>query len=144
MTRRVIRAIENPQVDILFHPNARQLGRRAAIDIDMDAVIAAAARTGTVLEINAQPERLDLTDAQVRRARDAGVKLAIDSDAHNAGDLRFTRLYGVFVARRGWATRADIINTLPLQRVLEELKPRTAARPRKTVRRRRPVAHDAA
>lgn len=141
MTRRVIRAIENPNVDILFHPSARQLGRRAAIDIDMDAVIVAAARTGTVLEINAQPERLDLTDVQVRRARDAGVKLAIDSDAHNAGDLRFPRLYGVFVARRGWATGADIINTLPLHRMLVALKPRTAARPKMSVRRRRPVAH---
>lgn len=142
MTRRVIRAIENPHVDILFHPNARQLGRRAAIDIDMDAVIAAAARTGTILEINAQPDRLDLTDAQVRRARDAGVKLAIDSDAHNAGDLRFPRLYGVFVARRGWARRSDILNTLPLERMLASLKVRVVARPRKSAaRKRRPVAH---
>ena len=134
MTRRVIRAIENPHVDILFHPNARQLGHRPAIDLDMDAVIEAAARTGTVLEINAQPDRLDLTDAQVRRARDAGVKLAIDSDAHTAADLRFPRLYGVFVARRGWATRADVVNTLPLQRMLDSLKPRAAARPKKSVR----------
>ncbi len=142
MTRRVIRAIENPHVDILFHPNARQLGRRAAIDIDMDAVIATAARTGTILEINAQPDRLDLTDAQVRRARDAGVKLAIDSDAHNTGDLRFPRLYGVFVARRGWARRSDIINTLPLERMLAALEVRVVARPRKSAaRKRRPVAH---
>jgi DNA polymerase (family 10) len=138
----VIRAIENPHVDILFHPNGRQLGRRAAIDIDMDAVIAAAARTGTILEINAQPERLDLIDIQVRRAREAGVKLAINSDTHNVGDLRFPRLYGVYVARRGWATRADIINTLAVERMLASLKPRQRERPRRAVtRKRRPAIH---
>lgn len=137
MTRRVIRAIENPNVDILFHPNARQLGSRPPIDVDMDAVIAAAARTGTILEINAQPERLDLTDAQVRRARDAGVKLAIDSDAHNVGDLRFPRAYGVFVARRGWATRADIVNTLTVERMLAALKPRVEVTAQRRPRRAR-------
>ena len=131
MTRRVIKAIENPNVDILFHPTGRQLSKRAPIDIDMDAVIAAAARTGTILEINAQPDRLDLTDAQVRRARDAGVKMTIDSDAHNSGDLRFPRLYGISVARRGWAAREDIINTLPLGKMLAALKPRPVARRRK-------------
>ncbi len=143
MTRRVIRAMENPNVDILFHPNARQLGRRAAIDLDMDAVIATAVRTGTILEIDAQPERLDLPDAQVRRARDAGVKLAIDSDAHNPGDLRFPRLYGVSVARRGWARRTDVVNAMPLERMLALLKPRRPVAPRKRpmARRRRAVAH---
>lgn len=129
MTKRVIRAMENPNVDILFHPSARQLGKRPPIDIDMDAVIAAAARTGTVLEINAQPDRLDLADAQVRRAREAGVKMTIDSDAHNSGDLRFPALFGVAVARRGWATARDIINTLPVDRMLGSLK-RGAAPPR--------------
>jgi DNA polymerase (family 10) len=145
MTRRVIRAMENPNVDILFHPTARQLGRRAAVDLDMDAVIAAAARTGTILEINAQPDRLDLSDTLVRRARDAGVKLAIDSDAHNAGDLRFPALFGVSVARRGWATRNDIVNTLPVERLLAMMKPRPLAPPRRTSaprrRTRRPAAH---
>lgn len=144
MTQRVIRAIENPNVDILFHPNGRQLGRRAAIDIDMDAVIAAAARTGTVLEINAQPDRLDLPDAQVRRARDAGVRLSIDSDAHNPADLRFPRMYGVYVARRGWAKSSDVINTLPVERMLASLKPRPAATRRRTVARKashRPRPH---
>lgn len=128
MTRRVIRVIENPNVDILFHPSARQLGKRAAIDIDMDAVIAAAAATGTILEINAQPDRLDLADALVRRARDAGVKMSIDSDAHNSGDLRFARLFGISVARRGWATANDIINTLPVDAMLASLKPRARVR----------------
>ncbi len=128
MTRRVIRAMENPNVDILFHPTARQLGKRAPIDIDVDAVIAAAARTGTILEINAQPDRLDLADAQVRRAREAGVKMSIDSDAHNSGDLRFPRLFGISVARRGWATAKDVINTLPVDAMLAALKPRPVAR----------------
>ncbi|HUJ13042.1 MAG TPA: DNA polymerase/3'-5' exonuclease PolX [Thermoanaerobaculia bacterium] len=124
MTRRVIRAIENPNVDILFHPTARQLGKRPPIDIDMDAVIAAAARTGTILEIDGQPERLDLSDALVRRAIGAGVKLSIDSDAHNAGDLRFPRLYGISVARRGWAARGDIVNTLTIDKLPASLKGR--------------------
>lgn len=132
MTRRLIRAVENPRVDILFHPNARQLGHRAAVDADMDAVIDAAARSGTVLEINAQPDRLDLTDVQVRRAVEAGVKLCIDSDAHNSGDLRFPALYGVHMARRGWAEPGNIINTLPAEKMLATLKPRpkTAAKSR--------------
>ncbi|HSP16552.1 MAG TPA: DNA polymerase/3'-5' exonuclease PolX [Thermoanaerobaculia bacterium] len=139
MTRRVIRAIENPNIDILFHPSTRQLGRRPAVEIDMDAVIAAAARTGTILEINAQPERLDLDDTHVRRAIESGVKLAVDSDAHNAGDLRFPRQYGIYVARRGWASKRDVINTLPLEKMLGALKPRklVVTKPRA----RRVVAH---
>jgi len=99
-----------------------QLGKRPPVDIDMDEVIAAAARTGTILEINAQPDRLDLNDALVRRAIDAGVKSSIDSDAHNAGDLRFPRLYGISVARRGWAARGDIVNTLTIDRLFASLK----------------------
>ncbi|HKB81463.1 MAG TPA: PHP domain-containing protein, partial [Thermoanaerobaculia bacterium] len=128
MTRRVIRAMENPNVDILFHPTARQLGKRAPVDLDMDAVIAAAVRTGTVLEINAQPDRLDLSDALIRRARDAGVKLCIDSDAHNTGDLRFPRGFGVPNARRGCSAATDIINTLPVESMLAALKRRPALR----------------
>jgi DNA polymerase (family 10) len=143
MTGRVIRAIENPHVDILFHPTARQLGKREAVDLDIDAVIAAAARTGTILEINAQPERLDLSDTLARRAREAGVKLAIDSDAHNAGDLRYPRQFGIFVARRGWVTKSDVVNAWPLEGMLSRLKPRLEparpARHRPTPARRRAV-----
>ena len=137
MTRRVIRAMENPNVDILFHPTARQLGHRGAIELDMDAVIAAAVRTGTILEINAQPDRLDLSDVHVRRARDAGVKLVIDSDAHNAGDLRFPKIFGIAVARRGWATKHDVVNTLTVERLLAMMKPRQAAAPRRASAKRR-------
>jgi DNA polymerase (family 10) len=121
-TRRVIRAIENPNVDILFHPTARSIGKRAPVDFDVDAVIAAAARTGTVLEIDAMPDRLDLRDQHVRKAVTAGVKLAIDSDAHQPSHLRFADELGVAVARRGWARASDVINTLPVAKFQACLK----------------------
>lgn len=121
-TARVIRAMENPHADILFHPTARALGRREPIDLDIDAIIAAAARTGTVLELDALPDRLDLRDDHVRRAVAAGVPLVIDSDAHAAAHLAFPDRYGVPTARRGWATAKDVINTLPVERFLARLK----------------------
>jgi DNA polymerase (family 10) len=122
MTRRLVRAMENPHVDILFHPTARAIGKRPPVDVDMDAVIEAARRTGTVLEIDAQPERLDLKDEHVRRALEAGVKLAIDSDAHRVSELRYANEYGIGVARRGWARKADVINALPLEKLRRSLK----------------------
>lgn len=129
MTRRIIRAIEHPYVDILFHPLCRTLGRRRAIDLDFEAVLAACLRTGTVLEIDAQPERLDLPDALVHGAVDAGVRLAIDSDAHTADGLRFIEAFGLGVARRGWVERAHVINTLPVADMLAALKDRGHPRP---------------
>jgi DNA polymerase (family 10) len=122
MTRRLIRAIENPHVDILFHPTARALGHRPPCDIDMEALLLAARRTGTAMEIDGQPERLDLNDEHVRRAIELGVKLVISSDAHNARELRYANDFGVAVARRGWARRSDILNTLPANRLLSALK----------------------
>lgn len=121
-TARLIRAMENPHADILFHPTARALGRREPIDLDIDAVIAAARRTGTVLEIDALPDRLDLRDEHVRKAVAAGVPLVIDSDAHAAAHLGFPERYGIAVARRGWATAKDVINTLPVEQFLARLK----------------------
>jgi DNA polymerase (family 10) len=121
-TRRVIRALENPHVDILFHPTARSIGRREPVDLDIDAVIAAAARTGTVLEIDAMPDRLDLRDEYVRKAVAAGVLLAIDSDAHQPAHLRYADELGVGTARRGWARREDVVNTLPAAECLARLK----------------------
>jgi len=121
-TRRVIRAMENPHVDVLFHPTARQLGRRDPIDLDIDAVIAAAKRTGTVLEIDGIPDRLDLKDEYVRKAVAAGVPLVIDSDAHHPAHLRYADEFGVAVARRGWARGADVLNTLPVTKFLARLK----------------------
>ena len=118
MTRRVIRAIENPHVDVLFHPTARTLGHREPVALDIDAVIEAARRTGTLLEIDALPERLDLRDEHVRKAVEAGVKPAIDSDAHHREHLRCSDEFGIATARRGWATRKDIANAWPLEKFL--------------------------
>jgi DNA polymerase (family 10) len=121
MTSRVIRAMENPHADILFHPTGRVLQKREPYDIDIDAVIAAAKRSGTVLEIDAYPDRLDLKDEHVRKAVDAGVKLVIDSDAHSVNHLHFLH-FGVATARRGWACKTDVINTRPLKAFLGALK----------------------
>lgn len=128
MTRRIVRAIENPHVDLVFHPTCRALGRRRAVDFDFEEVIAACLRTGTALEIDAQPERLDLPDAMVRRAVEAGVLIAVDSDAHAEDELRFIESFGVGVARRGWAEPRHIINAMPLDRLLATLKDRRAPR----------------
>jgi DNA polymerase (family 10) len=124
MTRRIVRAIENPDVDVLFHPLGRALGRRRAIDIDFEAVLRACVRTGTILEIDAQPERLDLPDALVRAATRAGVRIAVDSDAHTKDELRYIEAFGVGVARRAWAGPEHVINTLPVGGMLAALKGR--------------------
>ncbi|WP_166348457.1 DNA polymerase/3'-5' exonuclease PolX [Phytoactinopolyspora limicola] len=116
MTRRLIRACENPHVHIIGHLTGRKIGRRAPIDADLDAVFAACARTGTALEINSHPDRLDLHDEHILRARRHGVKFAINSDAHSTIHLPYVR-YGVGMARRGWLTGADVINTWPLERL---------------------------
>jgi DNA polymerase (family 10) len=92
------------------------------VDVDVDAVIAAARRTGTALEIDAFPDRLDLKDEHVRKTVDAGVPLVIDSDAHHPSHLRYADLFGIAVARRGWATKADVLNTRPVDELLARLK----------------------
>lgn len=122
MTRRIVRAVESPHVDVLFHPLGRSLGRRRAIDVDFDAVLRACVRSGTILEVDAQPERLDLPDALVRRAVAAGVRIVVDSDAHAPGELRWIETFGVGVARRGWAGQGDVINTLAADAMLAALK----------------------
>jgi DNA polymerase (family 10) len=121
-TARLIRAMEHPHADIVFHPTTRVLGGREPIELDIDAVIAAARRTGTALEIDALPDRLDLRDEHVRKAVDAGVPLVINSDAHAVAHLRYPDDYGISVARRGWATKKDVINTLPVETFLARLK----------------------
>ena len=128
---RPVRAVENPNVDLLFHPLARALGRRRAVDVDFDALLEACLRTGTVLEIDAQPERLDLPDALVRRAVEAGAKIAVDSDAHTVDELRYIEAFGVGVARRAWVTPAQVINTLPVERMLASLKGKRVAHARR-------------
>jgi len=121
MTERIIRAMRNPHADILFHPTGRIIQKREAYDVDMDAIIRVAKETGTVLEIDAYPERLDLKDEHIRKAVQAGVKLVIDSDAHSTNHIRFLE-FGVAQARRGWAEKKDVINTKPLKEFLKCLK----------------------
>lgn len=110
VTQRMLNAINNPHVDMIAHPTGRLLPDRAGADLDIDAVIAAAAATGTILEINAHWSRLDLRDVHVRQALQAGVKIAINTDAHRAEEFG-NRHYGVSTAQRGWATAADVVNT---------------------------------
>ncbi len=124
MTRRLVAACENPRVNIIGHPTARRIGRRPPVDVDLGELFRACARTGTALEINASPQRLDLPSDHIRAARDAGVKFAIDSDAHSVADLGNLR-YGVGTAQRGWLTPDDVINTWPVGRLRAFLrKPR--------------------
>jgi DNA polymerase (family X) len=116
MTRRIIKAMEHPLVNIIGHPTARQINRRPPIEYDLDEVFAAAARTGTALEINSHPDRLDLNDEHIAWARQHGVRFAIDSDAHAPLHLPNVR-FGVATAQRGWVTRAEVINTWPLSKL---------------------------
>ncbi len=120
MTRRVIGAIENPHVDIIAHPTARKIGERQPVDIDLEAVFKAAARSHTALEINAMPERLDLNDLHAYRARELGVTLAIGTDSHAAWHLDLMR-FGIGVARRAWCRPEDVLNSRSLKKVLEFL-----------------------
>jgi DNA polymerase (family 10) len=116
MTRRIITACENPHVNVIGHPTARMIGHRDRIDYDLDAVFEAAARTGTALEINSYPDRLDLNDEHILWARRHGVKFAVDTDSHSTVHLQFLR-YGIGMARRGWLTTEDVINTWSLERL---------------------------
>jgi DNA polymerase (family 10) len=120
-TARVMRAIENPNVDIFFHPTCRIINRRPAIDIDMDAIIALAKKTNIVLEIDAFPDRSDLSDEYIRKCVQAGVRMSIDSDAHATAHFPYLE-YGIAQARRGWAQRKDIINAWPVEKMLGFLK----------------------
>lgn len=117
MTERIIRAITHPAVDILGHPTGRIINERAPYELDTEAVLRAAAEHDGAVELNAQPDRLDLSDVWVRRAQELGVTVAIDTDAHSASTLGFMR-YGVDQARRGWLAPRDVLNT----RALPELQ----------------------
>ncbi len=122
MTKRIIRAIENPNVDILAHPTCRMLPGREPVAVDMEAIFQTAARTNTILEINGMPSRLDLKDIHVYRARELGVRLVINTDAHSTEHLGFMR-FGVGVARRGWCEAKALVNTRPLKEVITYLMP---------------------
>jgi DNA polymerase (family 10) len=121
MTARVIKAIEHPSVDIIGHLTARMLLRREGSRVNIDKVIDAAMANGVALEINSQPHRLDLCDSHARLARDRGVKLVVDSDAHEVPALDFTR-WGILTARRAWLSKDDVLNTLPLRGFRKQLR----------------------
>jgi DNA polymerase (family 10) len=120
-TRRFITACENPYVSVIGHPLTRKIGRRPPVDVDLPELFRACARTGTALEVNAHPARLDLPSAHIKAARDAGVKFAIDSDAHSLRDQDYLQ-YGIATAQRGWLTPDDVITTWPLARLTEFLR----------------------
>jgi histidinol phosphatase-like PHP family hydrolase/predicted flap endonuclease-1-like 5' DNA nuclease len=121
MTKRFLTAVENPAVNIIGHPVTRKVGRRPPVDVDLDALYAACARTGTALEVNASPDRMDLPPEHIAAAREAGVKFAIDTDAHSLVDLTNLR-FGIAAARFGGLTTQDVINAWPLGRLEEFLR----------------------
>jgi DNA polymerase (family 10) len=123
LTERVIAAMRSPHVDSIGHLTGRILGRRDPLEMDVEAILRVAAETGTALEINAWPNRLDLDEEGARRAKELGVKLVINTDSHAADQLAYMH-YGVDVARRAWLEPQDVLNTLPLDDLLAYLKTR--------------------
>lgn len=117
-TKRLIKAMENPHIDIIFHPTARIINQRPEIELDLEEIFDAAKETGTILEINAFPSRLDLKDEYIACARKKGVKFAINTDSHSVSHLQMMK-FGVMQARRGWCEKGDIINTLPFEKFME-------------------------
>ncbi|HZT82957.1 MAG TPA: DNA polymerase/3'-5' exonuclease PolX, partial [Gemmataceae bacterium] len=125
MTERIVRALSNPHVTMLGHATGRLLLRRDAYQVDLEAVLRAAARYGKMVEINAHPMRLDLDWVHCKRAKQLGVTLVINPDAHSTGDLGYVR-YGVDVARRGWLEKGDVFNTKSAAAVVKALAGRRA------------------
>jgi DNA polymerase (family X) len=121
MTRRIVRAMENPMVDALGHPTGRKLNERPPYNVNMDDVLAAAARTGTALELNSNPKRLDIDDRNCRSAKQLGVKVVIATDAHSVRELGFMQ-YGIDQARRGWLEAGDVLNTLNYRSLRSRLR----------------------
>lgn len=122
-TERIKRAMSNPHVDIIFHPTGRVINKRDAYQVDMDELIAHARKTGTIMEVDAYPDRADLKDEYIKKCVEAGVKMTIDSDAHSTHHLQYLE-YGIAQARRGWSEKEDIINAWPLEKMLKSLKDR--------------------
>lgn len=122
ITGRLIKAMRNPHVDVIGHPMGRLIGQREESAVDIDRILKVAAETDTVMEVNGSPSRLDLDDVHIRRAIELGVKLAINSDAHAPEGLA-AMIYGVVTARRGWAEASDVVNTWPVEDLLQQLRP---------------------
>jgi DNA polymerase (family 10) len=130
LTQRVLNAVENPHVDVIAHPSGRMIGTRDDLDLDWETVYRAAARTGTVLEMNGSPHRLDLSVERARKALEVGCVLSIDSDAHHTREFSYLG-WGVSQARRAWVTPADVLNTRSRAALLAWLampKPRDRAK----------------
>lgn len=125
MTQRIITAMRNPYVDAIGHPSGRLIGRREAYEVDIEAIIMAAVETGTALEIDSSPDRLDLSDIHARLARDRGAKIVVDTDAHSPANFSFLR-YGVATARRAWLGPEHVLNTLSVEELLAQRKCRKA------------------
>ncbi len=121
MTERIIKAMKNPNVDIISHPTGRILKKRDEYQIDIEKILRAARETKTILEVNSYPERLDLNDINIKRAIELGIKLVINTDSHRKDQMRYME-FGVAQARRGWAEKKDIINTYPLEKLLKFFK----------------------
>ena len=121
MTARIIKAMENPNVDIIFHPTGRIIQKRGAYKLNIEKILIAAKTTKTIMEIDAFPDRLDLKDEYVRQGIKIGVKFSVDSDAHSINHFQYLE-YGIAQARRGWATKSDIINTKSWPEMLKFLK----------------------
>lgn len=121
MTKRIIRAMENPHVDMISHPTGRLIQRREEYQIDLEEILRVAKKTGTVLEINSFPDRLDLKDINIRKAKSAGVKMVINTDSHHFNQMSYMK-YGIAQARRGWLEKKDVINVWPVENFLESLK----------------------
>jgi len=121
MTKRIMKALENPHVDILAHPTCRLIGKREPIAVNLEAIFSAAAEYRKVLEINSMPDRLDLQDISIYRARELGVMLAINTDAHRPEHYDLMR-FGISMARRGWCRPSSILNSRPLEEILSFLK----------------------
>ncbi|MDI6810183.1 MAG: DNA polymerase/3'-5' exonuclease PolX [archaeon] len=122
MTKRIIAAMENSNVDIIAHPTGRLLGKRDPYEVDMEKLMEAAKDTGTILELNSFPDRLDLNDVHCKMAKDYGVLVAISTDAHDALQMRDVIRYGVATARRGWLEAKDVVNTRGLEEVMKMVK----------------------
>jgi len=120
-TERLIKAMENKNADILFHPTTRVINQRKAIDLDIDAVIEAAYKTGTTLEVDSFPDRLDLKDEYIRKCVEKGVKVSIDTDAHSIKHLDYLK-FGVAQARRGWVSKESVINAWPVDECLRKVR----------------------
>jgi DNA polymerase (family 10) len=124
MTKRIVTAMENPNVDIIAHPTGRLLGKRDPYEVDMEQLMESAKATGTIMELNSFPGRLDLNDVHCKMAKEYGVLIAISTDAHDAMQMRDVIKYGVATARRGWLEPKDVVNTRGLGDIRALLKRR--------------------